>query len=47
MDERARSTSAAQRAGRRDGQQARPHRLDGALQRRRLPVGSEHGSGMR
>ena len=36
MDERTRSTSAAQRAGCRDGQQARPHRLGGALQRRRL-----------
>ncbi len=37
MDERTGSQSAAQRAGRRDGEQARSHRLGRALDRRRLP----------
>lgn len=44
MDERARSESAAQRAGGRDGEQARTHRLGSALQRRRLPANSERGN---
>jgi transposase len=40
MDERARSKSATQPAGRRDGEQACPYRLGCALQRRRLSTQS-------